>query len=42
MLELLGSAGISVIEKPFDIFVFRNRVSALLGLRERVAGVRYA
>jgi DNA-binding response OmpR family regulator len=38
MLETIGNAGISIIEKPFDIFVFRNRVSALLGLRERVAG----
>ena len=37
-LELIGTAGVSVIEKPFDIFVFRNRITALLGLRERVAG----
>lgn len=39
MLEVLGEHGISVIEKPFDIFVFRNRVSALLGIRERSVGV---
>src|SRR5690242_11047245 len=25
-LEMIGGAGISVIEKPFDIFMFRNRV----------------
>ena len=41
-LEALGQAGISVIDKPFDIFMFRNRVSALLGARERVAGAGYA
>jgi DNA-binding response OmpR family regulator len=39
--ELLGTAGISQIEKPFDIFVFRNRVAALLGLHERAAGTQY-
>lgn len=38
-LEQLGSLGISTIEKPFDIFVFRKRVSALLGKRERAMGV---
>ncbi|MBK9944069.1 MAG: response regulator [Kouleothrix sp.] len=38
-LEVLGSAGISVIEKPFDIFVFRKRVAALLGIRERALGM---
>ena len=36
--QLLGSAGIPVIEKPFDIFVFRNRIAALLTPRERMAG----
>lgn len=36
--QLLGNAGIPVIEKPFDIFVFRRRVMTLLGLRERMAG----
>jgi DNA-binding response OmpR family regulator len=37
-LELVGELGIAVIEKPFDIFVFRNRLSALLGMRERALG----
>jgi DNA-binding response OmpR family regulator len=37
IIGLLGSAGISVIEKPFDIFVFRNRIDALLA-RERAVG----
>jgi DNA-binding response OmpR family regulator len=41
-LEMVSSIGISVIDKPFDIFMFRNRVSALLALRERAAGIRYA
>ena len=41
-LELIGSSGISVINKPFDIFMFRNRVTALLAPRERAAGIRYA
>lgn len=41
-LEMIGGAGISVIEKPFDIFMFRNRVTALLAPRERAAGIRYA
>jgi DNA-binding response OmpR family regulator len=41
-LETIGQAGISVIDKPFDIFIFRNRISALLGARERVAGSGYA
>ena len=41
-LEQIGGAGISVIEKPFDIFMFRNRVTALLAPRERAAGIRYA
>jgi DNA-binding response OmpR family regulator len=40
-LEMIGGAGISVIEKPFDIFMFRNRVTALLAPRERAAGARY-
>lgn len=38
MLEMIGELGISVIEKPFDIFVFRNRLQALLGMRERSIG----
>jgi two-component system, OmpR family, phosphate regulon response regulator PhoB len=38
MMQLLGNAGIPVIEKPFDIFVFRKRVSALLTPRARMAG----
>lgn len=37
-LDMIGSLGISVIEKPFDIFVFRNRLNALLGMRERAYG----
>ena len=36
--EMIANAGIALIEKPFDIFVFRNRVVALLGMRERTAG----
>jgi two-component system phosphate regulon response regulator PhoB len=40
MLDMIGSLGISVIEKPFDIFVFRNRLNALLGMRERAYGSR--
>lgn len=40
--ELIGGIGISVINKPFDIFMFRNRVIALLAPRERAAGIRYA
>ena len=40
--EMIGAVGISVIEKPFDIFMFRNRVTALLAPRERAAGIRYA
>jgi DNA-binding response OmpR family regulator len=39
--EMIGGIGISVIEKPFDIFIFRNRVTALLAPRERAAGGRY-
>jgi DNA-binding response OmpR family regulator len=39
--EMLGNAGISVIEKPFDIFMFRNRVEALLA-RERMVGAQTA
>ena len=39
-LEMIGELGISVIEKPFDIFVFRNRLNALLGMRERAFGAR--
>jgi two-component system, OmpR family, phosphate regulon response regulator PhoB len=41
MLDTIGSVGISMIEKPFDIFMFRNRVNALLGTRERIAGFAY-
>ena len=41
-LEMISSIGISVIDKPFDIFMFRNRVIALLAPRERAAGIRYA
>ena len=40
--EMIGGIGISVINKPFDIFMFRNRVTALLAPRERAAGIRYA
>ena len=40
MMQLLGNAGIPVIEKPFDIFVFRKRVQALLTPRGRMAGSR--
>ena len=40
MLETIGSLGISMIEKPFDIFIFRNRLAALLGMRERAYGSR--
>jgi DNA-binding response OmpR family regulator len=39
--EIIGNIGISVIEKPFDIFMFRNRITALLAPRERAAGVHY-
>jgi len=38
IVDMLATSGISVIEKPFDIFVFRNRVDALLS-RERMVGV---
>jgi DNA-binding response OmpR family regulator len=38
MMQLLGNAGITVIEKPFDIFIFRKRVTALLTPHERMAG----
>jgi DNA-binding response OmpR family regulator len=41
-LEMISGVGISVIDKPFDIFMFRNRVDALLAPRERAAGIRYA
>jgi DNA-binding response OmpR family regulator len=37
-LDRLGELGISIIEKPFDIFIFRNRLNALLGMHERVFG----
>jgi DNA-binding response OmpR family regulator len=37
-LGMLGELGISIIEKPFDIFIFRNRLNALLGLHERAFG----
>jgi DNA-binding response OmpR family regulator len=40
-LETINGVGISVIDKPFDIFMFRNRVTALLAPRERAAGIRY-
>ena len=36
--EMLGEIGISIIEKPFDIFIFRNRLHGLLGMHERVFG----
>jgi DNA-binding response OmpR family regulator len=36
--DMLGELGISLIEKPFDIFIFRNRLNALLGMHERVFG----
>jgi len=36
--QLLGNAGIPMIEKPFDIYVFRKRVAALMTPRERMAG----
>ena len=38
MMQLLGNAGITVLEKPFDIFIFRNRVNALLTPHARQAG----
>ena len=38
MMQLLGNAGITVLEKPFDIFIFRKRVTALLTPRARMAG----
>ena len=41
-LEIIGGVGISVINKPFDIFMFRNRVTALLAPHERAAGIHYA
>jgi len=41
-MEIIGSVGISVIDKPFDIFMFRKRVTALLAPRERAAGISYA
>ena len=37
-LAMLGELGISMIEKPFDIFMFRNRLNALLGMQERAFG----
>ena len=42
MMQLLGNIGIPVLEKPFDIFVFRKRVQALLTPRERMAGATIA
>jgi DNA-binding response OmpR family regulator len=39
ILERLTAADIALIDKPFDIFVFRRRVDALLGIRERALGV---
>jgi DNA-binding response OmpR family regulator len=38
MMQLLGNAGITVLEKPFDIFIFRKRVTALLTPHARQAG----
>jgi putative two-component system response regulator len=38
-LEIIGNIGISVIDKPFDIFMFRNRVAALLAPHQRAAGI---
>ena len=38
MMQLLGNAGITVLEKPFDIFIFRKRVTALLTPHARMAG----
>jgi DNA-binding response OmpR family regulator len=38
MMQLLGNAGITVLEKPFDIFIFRKRVAALITPRARMAG----
>src|SRR5262245_30828959 len=38
MMQLLGNAGITVIEKPFDIFILRKRVAALLTPLARQAG----
>lgn len=37
-LSMLGELGISMIEKPFDIFIFRNRLNTLLGQQERAFG----
>ena len=37
--RVLDKAGIPVIEKPFDIFEFRECVATLLTPRERSAGV---
>jgi DNA-binding response OmpR family regulator len=42
MMQLLGTIGIPVLEKPFDIFVFRKRVAALLTPHERMAGANLA
>lgn len=39
--RLLSDAGISVIEKPFDLFVFRRYVTALLMPRERMANAGF-
>lgn len=39
MIERLDGIGISLIDKPFDIFVFRRRIEALLGTRERAVGL---
>jgi len=38
ILDMLGELGISIVEKPFDIFIFRNRLNALLGMHERAFG----
>ncbi len=39
-LEMIGELGISMIDKPFDIFIFRNRLNALLGMHERAFGAQ--
>ena len=39
MYEMLASAGIPMIEKPFDLFAFSRRIAALVPPRERAIGV---
>jgi DNA-binding response OmpR family regulator len=36
--EMLGNAGVTMIEKPFDLLVFSRHVAALLQPRSRVLG----